>query len=138
MECNCESVWEACLEYLQGRMPTGACQTWLAATDIAAIDNDLVTVTAPNKFVADWIGSRYSRLIDEALLAVTGSPKRHRVEIHVGDNGSTIRSLGHSRDDDFGPDSGNGFEGNGHEDELEARALAEARARAAFESALHI
>lgn len=90
MDTHCVKIWEPCLSYLEDRVRTESFHTWLRPVHLVAIDGDMATIGAPNKFVADWVRSRYSHLISEALEAVTGHPWKHRIEVHAGGNGQGI------------------------------------------------
>lgn len=92
MDTHCAKIWGPCLSYLEDRVQTESFHTWLRPVHLVALDGDTATIGAPNKFVADWVQSRYGHLIDEALEAVTGHPWQHRIEVHPGGNGQRTDS----------------------------------------------
>ena len=91
-------LWQACLTYIQNRLPTESFLTWLAPTRVIDMQDSLLVIGAPNKFVADWIRSHYTALIDEAISVALGRPGQHRLEVRSGGNGNG-NSDGHSRPD---------------------------------------
>ena len=132
MESTNDQVWKSCLGYIETRLPAESFATWLAPTHLLRIDENQLVVATPNKFVADWIRSHYTPLIDEAIGTVLGRPGRHRLEIQANGNGNGGTSFaGHSI---AMPAVIENLEstvpGNGSSDPSHVRAAAEARARA--------
>lgn len=88
METAKNDLWRACLNYIQNRLPSESFLTWLAPTHVIDVQDSLLVIGAPNKFVVDWIRSHYTALIDEAISVAIGKPGRHRLEVRAGSNGS--------------------------------------------------
>ncbi|MBI3872970.1 MAG: chromosomal replication initiator protein DnaA [candidate division Zixibacteria bacterium] len=121
-------LWKACLGFLEARLGTENLHTWLASTRIHGRENGTVIIAVPNRFVADWIRTRYAALIDEALTAVIGHSCTHRLEVYA--NGNSPNGNG------FRPSAGVVTEVVSHEDSAaedtdeRGHAVADARARA--------
>lgn len=88
METAKNDLWRACLNYIQNRLPSESFLTWLAPTHVIDVQDSLLVIGAPNKFVVDWIRSHYTALIDEAISVAIGKPGRHRLEVRAGSNGN--------------------------------------------------
>jgi chromosomal replication initiator protein len=95
METVKNDLWRACLNYIQNRLPSESFLTWLAPTQVIDVQDSLLVIGAPNKFVVDWIRSHYTALIDEAISVAIGRPGQHRLEVRAGSNGN---GNGHDQD----------------------------------------
>jgi chromosomal replication initiator protein len=69
--------WRDCLLYLSRRIKEQSFNTWLKSTKGEPNGQNQFKIAVPNDFVAEWIKSHYSELIEEALLEVLG----HRYEV---------------------------------------------------------
>jgi chromosomal replication initiator protein len=63
MELTAAEVWTRILEDARAVLPDQAYRTWLAPTEAVAIAQDLLIVSAPNPFAADWIEDKYAELL---------------------------------------------------------------------------
>lgn len=97
MEEPNNDLWQTCLAYIKNRLATESFLTWLAPTRVIEVQDGLLVIAAPNKFVADWIRSHYTALIDEAIAVVLGRPGQHRLEIVAPRNGNGSGRNGHLR-----------------------------------------
>ena len=52
------SFWRACLSHFEQQLPPQQFKTWIKPLKFRAVDND-VTLTAPNRFVLQWIRDRF-------------------------------------------------------------------------------
>jgi len=60
------SVWQSCLEQLEGELSPQQFNTWIRP--LHAIENqDSIRLLAPNRFVQDWIKEQYLQRIEELL-----------------------------------------------------------------------
>ncbi|MCL5291122.1 MAG: chromosomal replication initiator protein DnaA [Actinobacteria bacterium] len=76
-------IWEGALEVIQRQLNTPTFKTWFENTSPISIDDSTLTISAPSPFAKDWLETRYSSLIADALRQVTGSPIN--VRVIVGD-----------------------------------------------------
>ncbi|MEX2524555.1 MAG: chromosomal replication initiator protein DnaA [Gammaproteobacteria bacterium] len=61
-----QSIWESCLERLEGELSTQQFNTWIRP--LQAIEDDGgIRLLAPNRFVLDWINEKYLERIRELL-----------------------------------------------------------------------
>ena len=63
MELTAAEVWDRIREGVQGSLPDQAFRTWLAPTQAVAISQDLLVVSTPNQFAADWVEDKYAELL---------------------------------------------------------------------------
>ncbi|MFD1362639.1 chromosomal replication initiator protein DnaA [Lentibacillus salinarum] len=70
---NIQELWEATLEKIEEKISKPSFETWLKNTKAESLDNDTLTIMAPNEFARDWLEGRYTSLIDEILLEITGA-----------------------------------------------------------------
>jgi chromosomal replication initiator protein len=68
------SLWQTCLDRLREELPHQQFNTWLRPLLLAPQQTDTrkVLVHAPNRFIADWVNSRYLNRIQQMLLDNTG------------------------------------------------------------------
>ena len=60
------SVWESCLERLEGELTPQQFNTWIRPLQ-AIEDENFIRLLAPNRFVLDWINEKYLELINNLL-----------------------------------------------------------------------
>lgn len=60
------SLWEKCLDSLQGEFPSQQFNTWIRPLQAEHVDGRLVLL-APNRFVLDWIAERFLTRITELV-----------------------------------------------------------------------
>lgn len=64
--------WTACLEYIRQHMPDQAFQTWFAPLELVSYENDVLTVSTPNRYVYEYIEEHYLDTLTQALVATFG------------------------------------------------------------------
>ncbi|WP_458411815.1 DnaA N-terminal domain-containing protein [Schinkia sp. CFF1] len=66
-------IWTQVLHHLEKNLSRPSFETWLKHTVLIDADEwkREVIVAAPNEFARDWLESRYTKLIKEALYYVT-------------------------------------------------------------------
>ncbi|PBB05787.1 MULTISPECIES: chromosomal replication initiator protein DnaA [Salimicrobium] len=70
---NIHELWNATLEQMKEKISKPSFETWLKATKAHSLDEDTLTIIAPNEFARDWLENQYQKLIKETLIEVTGS-----------------------------------------------------------------
>lgn len=70
---NIEELWLSTLESIKEKVSKPSYDTWLKNTSADSITDDTLIVSAPNEFARDWLESRYTDLISDALFEVTGA-----------------------------------------------------------------
>lgn len=70
---NITDLWNQTLELMQEKVSKPSYETWLKATEASDLQGDTVVIEAPNEFARDWLESRYTNLITDALEDITGS-----------------------------------------------------------------
>jgi chromosomal replication initiator protein len=66
-EFSLTSPWEACLEYISGKIGPGYFETWFRTTDLAVGEDGRARVQVPNRFFADFMEEHFTDVIREAL-----------------------------------------------------------------------
>jgi len=75
--------WKDCLQYISRRLTEQSFNTWFKPTKGELNGQGEFKIAVPNQFVADWIRSHFSELIDEALVEALG---RHFEVVYVATN----------------------------------------------------
>lgn len=70
---NIHDLWNEALKDIQKKLSKPSFDTWLKATTAYALEDDTLTITAPNEFARDWLESRYSSIIEDTIKELTGS-----------------------------------------------------------------
>ncbi len=68
---NKEEIWEKTLEDMKGKLREPSFETWLKPTEPVKIDENTITINAPNDFTKDWLENRYIDSIKESLKKIT-------------------------------------------------------------------
>ncbi|MEW9675359.1 chromosomal replication initiator protein DnaA [Lentibacillus sp. L22] len=70
---NIDELWMATLEVIEEQISKPSFDTWLKNTKAYSLDGDTLTISAMNEFSKDWLESKYTNLISNALYEITGS-----------------------------------------------------------------
>jgi len=76
------SVWETCLERLEGDLSPQQFNTWIRPLQVIE-ERDTIRLLAPNRFVLDWINEKYIDLIRNQITHLTNDSS-YVLEIEVG------------------------------------------------------
>ena len=81
------SLWTHCLQHFQRELPAQQFRTWIAPLSAVA-DGHVLTITAPNRFVLQWVKDRFLPVIEQ--LARETAPDRMDVVLQLAQttNGS--------------------------------------------------
>ena len=82
------SVWESCLERLEGELTPQQFNTWIRPLQAVEDENNL-KLLAPNRFVLDWINEKYLDKINSLLEKVLNG-NNCTLSIEVGSNSAEI------------------------------------------------
>ena len=61
-----KNFWRHCLTHLQGELPQQQYRSWIEPLH-CAVDGHVVTLTAPNRFVLQWVRDRFLPRIQELV-----------------------------------------------------------------------
>ncbi|OIJ16993.1 chromosomal replication initiation protein DnaA [Anaerobacillus alkalilacustris] len=78
---NINDLWKKALEAMEEKVSKPSFDTWLKATKAEIIQNDTITITAPNEFARDWLENRYINFISETLHDLTGAELKVKIVI---------------------------------------------------------
>ncbi|RXJ02847.1 chromosomal replication initiator protein DnaA [Anaerobacillus alkaliphilus] len=78
---NISDLWDKALEAMEAKVSKPSFDTWLKATKAEIIQNDTITITAPNEFARDWLENRYIKFIAETLQDITGAELKVKIVI---------------------------------------------------------
>lgn len=71
---NVLKIWESVLGALRSELNKPTIKTWFEHTTPLNMSDEGLVIGVQNEFAKDWLESRYSGLLDAALLKVTGLP----------------------------------------------------------------
>jgi chromosomal replication initiator protein len=88
---NIGDLWSRVLAEIEKKISKPSFETWLKSTKAFSLKNDTLTIIAPNEFARDWLESKYSSLIMDTVLEITGAeleikfilPQNHIEEIEM-------------------------------------------------------
>ncbi len=89
------ALWQDCLGHLQHELPAQQYNTWIRPL-LANADSGQLVLSAPNRFVKDWVKDKYLQRIQEILSDLNGGLIT-RVELAVGEAQPMFRPSGVSR-----------------------------------------
>ena len=84
------ALWEECLRYLEHELPTQQYNTWIRPL-LASEQNQRMVLSAPNRFVKDWVKDKYLTRIQEILSELNGGRLTH-VDLTVGESQPMFRA----------------------------------------------
>ena len=61
-------VWQNCIESLKAEVPAEEFRTWIAPLEVE-ISRNVLSVSAPNRFISDWVRGKYLPRILEIVEA---------------------------------------------------------------------
>lgn len=67
------ALWERCLAGLREEFPSQQFNTWIRPLRLAECTPNQLTLTAPNRFVKDWVADKYLSHINQTFINVTGN-----------------------------------------------------------------
>jgi chromosomal replication initiator protein len=64
-----QTLWSYCLSRLQDELPNQQFNTWIRPLDFIAVDSSerQLVISAPNRFIADWVSNKYLARMRELL-----------------------------------------------------------------------
>ena len=91
---DAKQLWQTVLDSMQQRLPRPIYETWLTPTIGIAVergDVDVLVVSAPTQFAAEWLESRMWNGLQTELRLATGKPMELRLTVTdlPADDGST-------------------------------------------------
>src|SRR5579864_4338803 len=66
VQTQTQTLWDKCLNYLRDEIPAQKFNTWLRPLH-AEINNNTLTLLAPNQFVLDWVNEHFLVKIMDTL-----------------------------------------------------------------------
>lgn len=82
-----QTLWTFCLSRLQDELPNQQFNTWIRPLKLVSEQSSdrAVTISAPNRFIADWVNNKYSQRISELLreAAFASSGEQRLVELRI-------------------------------------------------------
>lgn len=76
-----QSLWEQCLDRLQGELSPQQFSTWIRPLHIKT-DADAIRLLAPNQFVLDWVSEHFLTKIQDIVSQINGEPIN--IQLQVG------------------------------------------------------
>ncbi len=78
-------IWKECLVYLEQELEEQVLNTWIKPLQVK-VSADTIILLAPNKFVCNWVNSKYHEIIENILKVITKNDAIH-VLIQIGNEG---------------------------------------------------
>lgn len=76
-----QSLWQRCLSVLQEELPAQQFSMWIRPLQ-CVLENNIMTLYAPNRFVLDWVRDKYVDRINELVsLQESGNPPLLRFDV---------------------------------------------------------
>lgn len=72
MDSESNEIWQHALAVIQTKLSRPSFDTWFKSTKAAFADDNIVIVTAPTTFAAEWLESRYTKLVESTLSDIVG------------------------------------------------------------------
>lgn len=79
-----EATWQKCIAHLQDELPAQQFNTWIRPLQVE-LAGDLISLSAPNRFVRDWVNDRFFARIIELVAELSPSDRKMAVELGVID-----------------------------------------------------
>jgi chromosomal replication initiator protein len=74
LDSQAREIWQQALSIIQTRVSKPSFDTWFKETNARFLSDRLVLITTPQAFAVEWLESRYTRYIREALEDCLGYP----------------------------------------------------------------
>lgn len=81
MESHDGELWQQVMSVIQTKLSKPSFDTWFKSTKASFLSDDIVVVTAPNVFTAEWLESRYTKLVSSTIADYLGRPVTVRFAI---------------------------------------------------------
>ena len=65
-------MWQAALSELRLQMTKATFDTWLGWSRATGLENDVLTVTVPNRYAQEWCATRLLSTVRRTLRGITG------------------------------------------------------------------
>ena len=72
--------WQHCIDCLKVELPAQQYNTWIRPLK-ANIDADVLQISAPNRFILDWVKGKFLRRIEELVTESSGEPLQINLEV---------------------------------------------------------
>ncbi|GAA4092837.1 chromosomal replication initiator protein DnaA [Zhongshania borealis] len=79
-----EATWQKCIAHLQDELPAQQFNTWIRPLQVE-LAGDLISLSAPNRFVRDWVSDRFFARILELVTELSPPDRKMVVELGVID-----------------------------------------------------
>ena len=77
------SLWQSCLSVLEEELPAQQFSMWIRPLQ-CVVDDNILTLYAPNRFVLDWVREKYVNRINELLVAMQDPSNPPLLRFDVG------------------------------------------------------
>ena len=88
-----QSLWNECLAQLKHEVPEVQFNTWVRPLTLVE-DQTAFVLSAPNRFIRDFVEDKYSHLISECLSLLSGDAQNIIVSVVTGERSSGDKSIG--------------------------------------------
>ncbi|WP_123042652.1 chromosomal replication initiator protein DnaA [Cohnella candidum] len=74
MDSRNSEIWQQVLSVIQTKLSKPSFDTWFKSTKASFLADDVVVVTAPTTFAAEWLETRYTKLVSTTIADYVGRP----------------------------------------------------------------
>ena len=67
-----KKLWGSCLKTIQSSVSEQAFETWFSSLSATSCSGDEITLQVPNRFHYEWLESKYSEILNTAIIDVFG------------------------------------------------------------------
>ena len=99
-----DELWTEAKDLIKSEITLQNFNTWFRSSVGVALDDDILKISVPNKFTADWLTSKFNDIVDNAVVGCLGVSRK--IEYIVGDSPAEIKSNGSSLSDTAIDESG--------------------------------
>ena len=75
-----DGLWQSCVDQLAQELPEQQFNTWIRPLK-AELNGDALVLFAPNRFISDWVKTKFLARIQEVLLEVSHETIRVSLEV---------------------------------------------------------
>jgi chromosomal replication initiator protein len=83
-------LWEKSLKIIKDKVSQHNFDTWIRPIRIAALQDNCITLSVPNRFFKDWLDDNYHALIKDSLTFVVGTVVQINFEIYQPVDKTTV------------------------------------------------
>jgi len=81
--------WQYCIDCLKAEIPSQQFNTWIRPLK-AELESDVLRISAPNRFILDWVKSKFLNRIEELVTESNGEPLPIELLVFTPEDGTRV------------------------------------------------